>query len=835
MTRQLPAGTVTFLFTDIEASTHLLQALGTERYAAALATHRWALREAFERNGGVEVDTQGDAFFVAFPTAAAALAAAAEAQTALQELPVRVRIGIHSGEPLLTEEGYVGLDVHRAARIAAVGHGGQTLVSESTHALVDRALLQSLGEHRLKDLTRAEPIYQLGEAEFPPLRSLNTTNLPVASSELVGRRRELAELTALLRDSVRAVTLTGPGGSGKTRLAVQVGAELVDHFPGGVFFVPLAEVADAELVVPALESATGARDLGDLARWKALLVVDNFEHVLDAAPAIADMLSAAPDVRVLATSRAPLRIDGEHEYSVDPLSDADAATLLVERARAVRPGFEPDETVVEICRRLDGLPLALELAASRLRSLGSRALLERLDRRLPLLTGGRRDAPERQQTLRATIEWSHDLLDENLRSAFNRLAVFTGTFSLEAAASVAGVGVEEVGALVEASLLKPVGTDRFLMLETIREFALEQLERAGDEHDLRRLHAEHFFGVAEALGLTTEAIEAGRYRGLAAALEEQPNFRAALDWAASSDPQFGIRLAVALEMLWTQSPLEGWRRFELLLTRAKDLPLELRARALRNIGGASELAGDIDEALRHYERSLELCERLGDEWEIVHLRHRVATAGCQRGDWDRARDLVEENLPRARAGGWRMLETEALSMLGSIEDHDGNPERAVELTRQCLDLTRDLGLEWFEAIALMNLGEFELKLGRQDEAEQHACSALDLARRMDDRQNMVFALVVLALAARARGDDERAGRIWGAIEAESARARIGRWESVYRQEYEQQILQGAGSALERGLEHGRNLSLAAVAAFILDAGGTKSTSLRRAEEPPFRL
>jgi predicted ATPase/class 3 adenylate cyclase len=821
MARQLPAGTVTFLFTDIEGSTDLLRDLGAERYAAALATHRRALREAFERNGGVEVDTQGDAFFMAFTTAAGALAAAAEAQQALEAMPVQVRIGIHSGEPLVTEEGYVGLDVHRAARIAAVGHGGQILVSESTRALADQAALRSLGEHRLKDLTRAEPIYQLGEGEFPPLRSLNATNLPVVSSELVGRRRELAELRALLRESVRAVTLTGPGGSGKTRLAVQVGAELVDHFPAGVFFVPLAAIADADLVGPAIESAVGVHDLGELARRKALLVVDNFEHVLGAAPAIGDMLASAPDVRVLATSRAPLRIEGEREYPVDPLSDVDAATLLIERARAVRPGFEPDEAVSEICRRLDGLPLALELAASRLRSLGSRALLERLDRRLPLLTGGRRDAPERQRTLRATIEWSHDLLDENLRSAFHRLAVFSGTFSLEAAESVAGIGVAELHALVEASLLKPIATDRFLMLETIGEFALEQLARADDEDTLRRVHVEHYLGVAEALGLTVEAVEAGHHRGFVEATADQPNFRAALDWAASSDPQLGVRLAVALETLWNQSPQEGLRRFEILLSRATDLPLDLHARALRNIGGVSELAGDMEGALRYYEQSLELCERLGDEWEIVHVRHRVAAAACQLGDWDRARELVEEDLRRARAGGWRLLETEALSLLGSIENHDGNLEQAVELTRRCLELTRDLGFEWFEAIALMNLGEFELKLGRLDEAEQYASAALDLARRVNDRQNMVFALAALALVARARGDDDRAGRIWGAIEAESARAPIGRWESVYRREYEQQILEGAGPAFERGLEDGRSISLEALAATVLGAGETE--------------
>jgi predicted ATPase/class 3 adenylate cyclase len=812
VTRRLPIGTITFLFTDVERSTHLIGDLGDEAYAATLAAHRQALREAFERNGGVEVDTQGDAFFVAFGTAAGALAAAADAQAALEQLPVRVRMGIHTGEPLLTDEGYIGLDVHRAARIAAVGHGGQILVSESTRSLVDGEALRFLGEHRLKDLTRAEPLYQLGDVEFPPLRSLNATNLPVATSELVGRRRELAELTALLRGTVRALTLTGPGGSGKTRLAVQVGAELVDHFPGGVFFVPLAAIADVDLVTPAIEGAAGVRDLGELGRRKALLVVDNFEHLLEAAPAIGDLLAAGPDVRVLATSRAPLRIDGEREYLVDPLPQADAAELLIERARAVRPDFEPDDSVVEICRRLDGLPLALELAASRLRSLGSRALLERLDHSLPLLTGGRRDAPARQQTLRATIEWSHDLLDDGLRSAFRQLAVFSGTFSVEAAESVAAVGVTELDVLVETSLLKPIGADRFLMLETIREFALEHLSQAGDDERLRRLHAEHFLGVAEDFGLTTEAIEAGRYKGLSAASVEWANFRAALDWAALSDAELGVRLAVALEVLWAQSPAEGLRRLELLLSRAGELAPELQAPALRNIGGASELAGDIEGAIQHYEQSLELYERLDSRWQIVHVRHRVAVAACQDGDWSRTRELVEENLRRARAGGWRMLETEALSLLGSVEDHDGNVEKAVELTRGCVELARELDFEWFEAIALMNLGEFELKLGRQDEAEQHAFEALDLARRIEDRQNLVFALLVLALAARARGDDERAGRIWGAIETESARAPLGRWETVYRDAYEATIFSGAGEDFERGLEEGRGLSLDEAAA-----------------------
>jgi predicted ATPase len=610
---------------------------------------------------------------------------------------------------------------------------------------------------------------------------------------------------ALLRDTARAVTLTGPGGSGKTRLALQVGAELVDELPGGVFFVPLAAIAEADLVVRALESATGAGDLVDIARRKALLVIDNFEHVLEAATAVADVLAAGPGVRVLVTSRAPLRIDGEREYRVDPLPDTEAVALLVERARAVRPGFEPDEAAAQICRRLDGLPLAIELAASRLRSLGSAALLDRLDRRLPLLSGGRRDAPARQRTLRATIEWSHDLLGAELRSAFRKLGVFADAFALEAAEAIAEAGVPELDGLVEASLLKPAERDRFLMLETIREFALEQLERAGDHELRRRRHAEHFLCVAEELGLTTEAVEA-RYGGIAAALPDLQNFRAALDWAAASDPELGLRLAVALELLWTHSPAEGLRRLESLLARAADIPLELRAQALRNIGGASQLTGETESAMKHYERSLELYERLGLEWQVVHLRHRIAVTSCELGDWRRARRLLDENLGRANAGGWRMLEAEALMGLGSVDFHDGNVEQSVALMRRGLELSRQLALEWFETTALINLGEFELKLGRFGDAERDACAALALARRTHDRQSMVFALATLALAARAQGVDERAGLIWGAIEAEAERAPIGVWDTHYREEYEPQIVNDAGPGFERGLADGRRMT-----------------------------
>src|SRR5437762_9664505 len=307
--RELPAGTVTFLFTDIEGSTRLLHELG-DRYADALAEHRRLLREAFARHQGVEVDTQGDAFFVAFAKSTDGLAAAAEGRDALADGPIRVRIGVHTGEPLLTDEGYVGIDVHRAARIAAAGYGGQILVSQSTRDLAAVAGLRDLGDHRLKDLTAPERIYQLGDDDFPPLKSLNTTNLPVASNPLVGRETELAELVAMLTNSERLVTLTGPGGSGKTRLGMQVGAELLEDFPGGVFFVPLAPLSAPELVRPAIARAAGVRQLEDLAGRRTLLLLDNFEHLLRAATAVAALLEAGQSAKVLATSRAPLRVHG---------------------------------------------------------------------------------------------------------------------------------------------------------------------------------------------------------------------------------------------------------------------------------------------------------------------------------------------------------------------------------------------------------------------------------------------------------------------------------------------------------------------------------------------
>ena len=397
-----PTGTVTLLFTDVESSTRLLRRLGRQRYAEALALHRRLLREAFDRHGGYEVDYEGDSFFVAFAEARAALAAAAEAQEALAraEWPAGerflVRMGMHTGEPAAEPPKYVGLDVHLAARIMAAGHGGQVLVSASTASLVGTEGLRDLGEHRLKDLSAPQRIYQLGDADFPPLASLHQTNLPIPSTPFLGRAQELGEVLGLLsREDVRLLTLTGPGGTGKTRLAAQAAGEAADRYREGVWWVPLAPLRDPELVLPAAGRALGARNglAEHIADKRLLLLLDNFEHVVAAAGGVACLLSACPGLEVLVTSREPLHLTGEQEYAVPPLSPEEGIGFFVARARALEPDFEADAAVPEICRRLDELPLALELAAARVKALSPGQILERLEQRLPLLTGGARDLP----------------------------------------------------------------------------------------------------------------------------------------------------------------------------------------------------------------------------------------------------------------------------------------------------------------------------------------------------------------------------------------------------------------------------------------------------------
>ncbi len=480
---QLPAGTVTLLFSDIEGSTRLLQRLA-DRYAEVLREHHRLLRLAFGAWDGIEVDNQGDSFFVAFPAAADAVVAAVTAQRALAGHPwpdgvsVRVRMGLHTGEPINIGERYIGVDVHRAARVGAAAHGGQVLLSRTTADLVARALpvgvaLRDLGPHRLKDLEHPEHLYQLVveglPADFPPLRTLDSrpNNLPLAPTPFVGREREVAQVVALLRHAdVRLLTLTGPGGTGKTRLGQRVAAELLDDFPDGVWFVDLAPITDPALVAATIARVLGVQEGADqplvaslieqLREKRLLLVLDNFEQVVGAALQVAEVLAACPGLKVLVTSRVALRLSREHEYPVPPLalpdprrlppldrlSQYEAVRLFIERAQAVKPDFavtnENAPAVAEICHRLDGLPLAIELAAARVKLLPPRALLARLGHRLQVLTGGARDLPARQQTLRGAIDWSYRLLAPEEQALFARLAVFVGGRTLEAAEAVCG-------------------------------------------------------------------------------------------------------------------------------------------------------------------------------------------------------------------------------------------------------------------------------------------------------------------------------------------------------------------------------------------------------------
>ena len=582
--RELPTGTVTFVFTDVEGSTRLLQQLGADAYADALAEHRRALREAFVRHDGVEVDTQGDSFFIAFSTAPAAIAAAAEAQQVLAAGPIRVRMGIHTGTPHVTDEGYVGPDVHRAARIAAAGHGGQILVSSSTASLVEGDSLRDLGEHRLKDLAAPERIYQLGGEAFPPLRSLQQTNLPIPATPFLGRQRELDEVTALLGSGdARLLTLTGPAGAGKTRLALQAAAEASDHYPDGVFWAPLAALRDPKLVLEVAAQALEARDgLADrIADRRLLLILDNFEHLIDAAGELAGLLAACPNLQLLVTSRELLRLPGEQAYPVPPLEPQDATELFTARARAADPRFEPGPIVEQLCARLDNLPLALELAATRVTVLSPEQLLDRLSKRLDLLKAGRGVDP-RQQTLRATIEWSYDLLDEEERLLFERLSVFRGGCTLEAAEEICDADIDTLQSLIDKSLLRRQG-ERFWMLETIREYAAEQLEQDGEAEVLAERHAEYFLALAEEAGRGAPDEDVEQGRGLRHDLD---NLRSALGWLiGAGDVERELRLATAaFWSLWTlrePARAEGVARLRARASRRRRFPISSRSTRAR--------------------------------------------------------------------------------------------------------------------------------------------------------------------------------------------------------------------------------------------------------------
>jgi predicted ATPase/class 3 adenylate cyclase len=741
----LPSGTVTFLFTDVEGSTALLQELGAKRYAQALAEHRRLLRAAFTAGGGVEVDTQGDAFFYAFGDAEAAVGMADAGQRALADGPVRVRMGLHTGKPLLTDEGYVGEDVHLGARIAAAGHGGQVLLSEATRKLVQRQAAD-LGLHRLKDFAAPVAVFQLGSERFPPLKTLSNTNLPRPASTFVGRERELSEVVGLLCGDARLLTLTGAGGSGKTRLAIEAAAELVPEFKAGVHWVELASLNDPLLVPEAIARTleTRGRLADEIRHRELLLLLDNLEHVSDAAPELADLAEQCPNLRILVTSREVLRVRGEVAYAVPPLTEREAVDLF-----CARSSLRPDEAIAELCRRLDNLPLAVELAAARTSVLSPGQLLTRLSQRLDLLKGGR-DAETRQQTLRAAIEWSYELLTPEEQRLFARLAVFAGC-TLDAAEQVADADLDVLQSLVDKSLLR-YDEERFSMLETIREYASEQLGGSGAEEELRERHARFFLALAE----EAEPQIIGYSEAWLDRLEsEHDNLRAALDHlTVAGAGEFVQALAGALARFWDERAhlAEGRRRLEAALL-LDDRPTAARGKALNGAADMAVSMGDAAAARAWAAEALALHRDLGDAQRIATSEFLLGLALADEGEIAEAQKLFEDSTGRFQELGAETYVLVTVRMLAWMCYRLGDRERGLELHEDNLRRAQRLGTKQVEASTLDALAVIAVDDGRLDEAAAYL-RASDDGRDPSDRVGVARHLCRVAhvLAASGRAD-----------------------------------------------------------------------------------
>jgi predicted ATPase/class 3 adenylate cyclase len=773
---ELPTGTVTFLFTDVEGSTQLLTEIGTEAYAKALADHRTVIREACAEKGGVEVDAQGDAFFFAFPTAPGALAAATDFTERLAvDGPVRVRVGVHTGTPLLGKEGYVGHDLHRAARIAAAGYGGQVLVSASTAQLIGMELTD-LGEHRFKDLSAPERVFQLGTDEFPALKSLYRTNLPVPATPFLGRERELREVVDLLTgEGARLVTLTGPGGTGKTRLLIQAAAEASDGFPGGVFWIPLAPLRDESALEAMFAQALEVRELPGVrvaesiisafSGRRAVIVVDNCEHVLQAVADLTQALVAScPGLVVVASSRERFGLRAERIYEVPPMAPSDGVALFVERASAISPGFQADEHVRAICEAVDELPLAIELAAARVRVLSTNVIRERLAESLSLLASRNRDVEERQRTLEATIAWSYELLNDDERRALRGLSVFAGGCTLAAAEAVAGADLDSLESLLDKSLIRhrvdETDHDRYWMLETLREYAQRELQRNGEADDAGTRHTEFFVTLAgevlAPVGRPTSDEERARF------IRDRANFREAHTRAlAAGDAASAVHFVRCLVRVMdvTGSPLTVTYATGLA---SLDLPGgtdEDRAYALVRTASLADQLGQFGPARDLLSQAEALFEELEDAQGLADAIAWRADVEFRTGNYDDAVALAE----RLAAIGGALDDADIASMaegllagayLGrAIVDGDrGAAERSRVLMDAQVRYMADSDSSIEQATALSNLSSALFALEEYSESIATAQRALREMREVESSRVVTDALFGVGLSVCGSGD-----------------------------------------------------------------------------------
>ena len=823
------SGTVTFLFTDIEGSTRLLQQLG-DAWPATLERHRQLIREAIAENGGEELGTEGDSFFVVFPTASGALGAVVAAQRRLSAEswpgghPLRVRMGLHTGEAERVNDTYSGLEVHRAARIAAAGHGGQVLVSDATRVLLGAGLpagvgFRDLGTHRLKDLPAAEHLQQLVieglPRDFPPIRTVEATpnNLPVQLTSFLGRQREIAEVSELLEQN-RLLTLTGPGGTGKTRLSLAVASTVMERFPDGVFFVPLAPLHEVELVAPTIAHELGLADGGGrepeeriidlIGSKRMLLVLDNFEQIVPAAPLVNTLLKRAANLSVLVSSRESLHLYGEQEYPVPPLgtpplpdaatrgaidaesvSQYEAVALFVERASSVKPGFrvtnENAPAVAELCVRLDGLPLAIELAAARVRILTPDAILHRLGDRLDLLSGGGSDRPERQQTLRGAIAWSFDLLDERERRLFAALSVFVGGASFEAIDEICGPLVDgdlfdALTSLVEKSLVRELTVNddvRFSQLHVIREYANERAEEIGFGDDLRQRHADYFARLAAE---AKNVIMGSDKRAWLDRLEvEHDNLRAALMCATDArDGARALELSANLWRFWQMRGylIEGLERVRQALAMPSTPETDAARRsALEAAGGLAYWQGDLELAERYYIDALEAQRAAGDDRGVADALYNLSFVysipsgrGLKIADVDRSRQLVEEALEIYRRVGDRPGAARALWSMSNSAWMADDIAAGERYSLEALETFRDIDDRFMVGWSLYTLAMLRMQARRLHEVGEGLRESLMIFSEAGDISGYVLVLDGLAAEAYLSGDLDRAARLAGAVE-----------------------------------------------------------------------